>query len=247
MLIIKKNFDELKKLFANKFFLPLSTAYRLSPKLIKLLFIMLFLILAITGCRQDMADQPKYLPLQPSDFFADGQAARPLVEGVVARGQLKDDTLFYSGKVGNDWSETFPMPVTKELVERGRQRFNIFCSPCHDQLGNGNGIIVQRGFIHPPSYYTNDLRNEKVGHLFDIVTNGFGAMPSYSAQVPARDRWAIVAYIRALQISQPIVAPETPADKRSDYAEKIQSGEINEGKKEKNSNSAEKEEEGQSK
>jgi mono/diheme cytochrome c family protein len=156
----------------------------------------------LAGCRQDMHDQPKFIPLRMSDFFADKRSARPIIEGTVARGQLKADTYFYTGKIGNDVGDVMPFPVTADVLARGQQRFNIYCSPCHSELGDGRGMIVQRGLRPPPSYHTDRLRKAPIGHFFDVITNGFGAMPDYAAQVPVADRWAIAAYIRALQLSQ---------------------------------------------
>ena len=176
----------------------------------------LFFAALLTGCRQDMQDQPKYIPLRPSDFFDDGRSARPLIEGTVARGHLDDDAAFYTGK-GPDgkFVNTFPFPVTKEVLDRGQQRFNIYCSPCHDRLGMGDGKIVRRGFRHPPSYHIDRLRQVPNGYIYDVITNGFGAMPDYAAQVQPRDRWAIVAYIRALQLSQNAPLSDVPADARA--------------------------------
>ncbi len=168
------------------------------------------LLLALAGCSQQMADQPKYKPLTASSFFDDGRSARPLVEGTVARGSLEDDRL----KVPPN-ADTFPFPITREVLERGRERFNIYCSVCHGRLGDGNGMIPRRGFRHPPSYHSDKLRAAPVGHFFDVITNGFGAMPDYAAQVPPRDRWAIIAYIRALQLSQRVNAPELPSEDRA--------------------------------
>jgi len=175
-----------------------------------------FLAMASVACRQDMHDQPRFIPLRPSGFFDDGRSERPLIEGTVARGHLNDDTVFYTGK-GPDGKpvDTFPFPVTKEVVERGQQRFNVYCSPCHDRTGNGNGMVPQRGFRHPPSYHTDFLRQVPNGFIFDIITNGFGAMQDYSAQVPPRDRWAIVAYIRALQLSENATINDVPPDQRA--------------------------------
>jgi len=152
-----------------------------------------------------MQDQPKYIPLRPSDFFADGRSARPLIEGTVARGHLDDDVVYYTGK-GPDgkFVDTFPFPITKEVIERGQQRFNVYCTPCHDRLGNGDGMIVRRGYRKPPSYHIDRLRQVPNGYIFDVITNGFGAMPDYAVQVPVHDRWAIVSYIRALQLSQSV-------------------------------------------
>ena len=165
----------------------------------------LFLALAATsvGCRQDMQDQPKYIPLRPSDFFDDGRSERQLVQGTVARGHLDDDAAYYTGK-GPDGKplDTFPFAVTRDVILRGQNRFNVYCSPCHDRLGTGDGMVVRRGYRKPPSYHIDRLRQVPNGYIFDVITNGFGAMPDYSAQIPVADRWAIVAYVRALQLSQ---------------------------------------------
>ncbi len=166
------------------------------------------------GCRQEMSEQPKYTPLAASDFFADGMSARPLVEGTVARGGLRLDERYYAGKSGTQPVAEFPLAVTRELLERGRERFNIFCTPCHGALGSGDGIVVQRGFRVPPSYHIDRLRTAPVGHYFDVMTNGFGAMASYASRVPVRDRWAIIAYIRALQLSQQATPADVPAAER---------------------------------
>lgn len=160
------------------------------------------LIAATVGCRQDMHNQPRYEPLEMSDLFADKRSARPVIEGTVARGQLKDDTYFYTGKVNNQPGNVFPMPVTEKVLARGRERFNVFCTPCHSHVGDGNGMIVQRGLRRPPSFHIDRLRAAPAGHYFDVMTNGFGAMPDYAAQISVEDRWAIIAYIRALQLSQ---------------------------------------------
>jgi len=169
----------------------------------------------LSGCRQDMHDQPKYIPLRPSTFFTDGRSARPLIEGTVARGHLNEDTLYYTGK-GPDTkpAKEFPMPVTKELILRGEQRFNIYCTPCHDRTGNGNGMIVRRGYRRPPTYHSDRLREQPNGYFYDVITNGFGAMPDYAAQIEPQDRWAIVAYIRALQLSQQASINDVPAEAR---------------------------------
>jgi len=172
-------------------------------------------VLLLAGCRQDMHDQPKYVPLRPSDFFADGRSARPIPEGTVSRGNLKEDTLYYTGK-GADGkpSNQFPMPVTKELILRGEQRYNIYCTPCHDRTGNGNGMIVRRGYRRPPTYHSDRMREQPNGYYYDVITNGFGAMPDYAAQIQPQDRWAIVAYIRALQLSQQASINDVPAEAR---------------------------------
>jgi len=171
-------------------------------------------VLALAGCRQDMHDQPRFKPLAMSDFYADLRSARPPVEGAVARGQLHEDAYFYTGKIGNNPGDYLPFPATREVLERGQQRFNIYCAPCHSRLGDGNGMIVQRGFKQPPSYHIERLEKAPLGYFFDVMTNGFGAMPSYVAQIPERDRWAIVAYIRALQLSQHATQAEVPAGQK---------------------------------
>jgi mono/diheme cytochrome c family protein len=172
----------------------------------------------LSGCRQDMHDQPKYRPLQLSGLFSDNRSERPLLPGTVARGFLRADEGAYTGKVNGQAITTFPFPVTKEVLIRGQERFNIYCSPCHSRTGDGNGMIVQRGFSHPPSYHTDRLRNAPVGHFFDVITNGFGAMQSYAARVEPQDRWAIIAYVRALQVSRNARAADVPADKQAELA-----------------------------
>lgn len=159
-------------------------------------------LLFLAGCREDMQNQPKYIPLRETDFYGDGRSARPKVEGTIARGQLEDDSLLYTGKINGQDANQFPFPITAKDLARGRERFNIYCSPCHSQLGDGNGMIVQRGFKRPPSYFEPRLLNAPVGHFFNVITNGRGAMADYSAQVPIADRWRIAAYIRALQYAQ---------------------------------------------
>jgi len=171
----------------------------------------------LSACRQDMADQPTYRPLQESDFFADGLASRQLVSGTVARGQLRDDVHLYTGKKGGELVTTFPFAVDKDVVKRGQQRVMIYCTPCHGQTGSGNGMIVQRGFKKAASFYDETVRKKSVGHYYDVITNGFGAMAGYSAQVNVRDRWAIVAYIRALQESQEGSAEPIPIDTITDF------------------------------
>jgi hypothetical protein len=167
--------------------------------------------LQLAGCslKQDMALQPKNRPLSPSDFFTDGRSERPLVENTVARGSLETDALF----VAKD-SNSFPLPVTQDLLERGEGRYKIFCTPCHGLQGDGNGMISMRGMKHPPTFHENRLRQSPNGYFYDVITNGFGAMYGYSAQIPPRDRWAIVAYVRALQLSRNAKVAELPADVR---------------------------------
>lgn len=161
-----------------------------------------------------MAEQPRYEPLGKSDFFNDGRSARQPVEGTVARGELRDDEQFYTGNIGGKPAETFPFPVSAEILQRGRQRFDIFCSPCHDRVGNGQGMVVRRGFRAPPSLHIDRLRQAPPGHFFDVMTRGFGTMPSYAAQISAADRWAIAAYIRALQFSQQARLADVPEKER---------------------------------
>lgn len=157
-----------------------------------------------------MQNQPYKRPLQESDFYADKRSARPLVEGTVARSDLRADTYFYTGKIGKDDGDYMPFPVTAEVMTRGQQRFNIYCSPCHGEAGDGKGMIVQRGLKHPPSYHNERLRKAPIGYFFDVMTNGFGAMLDYSQQVAPQDRWAIAAYIRALQLSQGATQADVP-------------------------------------
>lgn len=165
---------------------------------------------AVAGCRQDMHDQPKYRGLRASTFFADGSSARPLVEGTIARGTLQSDSTFFTGKVGALFTAELPFPVTGEVLDRGQERFGIYCTPCHDSTGGGNGVVVQRGYRQPSSFHIERLRNMEVGYFFDVMTNGFGQMPDYRAQVTPRDRWHIAAYIRALQLSQNATAADVP-------------------------------------
>ena len=174
---------------------------------------------ALVACRQDMHDAPRYEPLEASAFFNDGRSARMLVTNSVARGQLREDEHLFTGKIGGQLATEFPMPVTADVMARGQERFNVFCSPCHGRTGDGTGMIVQRGFRQPPSYYEERLVNAPVGYLFDVMTNGFGAMQDYPAQVPVADRWAIAAYIRALQLSQGAPVADVPADRRGDLSQ----------------------------
>jgi mono/diheme cytochrome c family protein len=197
---------------------------RLGRRSVCLILLSVCCLLA-AGCRYDMQDQPRYKVYKESDFFSDKKASRELVAGTVPRGQLHDDKAFYTGKIANpnpnvqvqtttDASgntlvtsfpndiDEFPVPVTEELIDRGQNRFNIYCIVCHGEIGNGDGMIVRRGFPKPPTYHDDRLRNAPVGHFFDVMTNGWGRMNSYAAQVSPADRWAIVAYIRTLQMAQ---------------------------------------------
>jgi mono/diheme cytochrome c family protein len=210
----------------------------------------LVLALLLAGCQQKMAVQPSLRPLRPSEFFEDERSARPLVVGTVARGQLHDDPLLYTGKSGKldsgpqaasavaglagvgavagpspwnmvslamasePYAHAFPFPVTTEIMYRGRQRFGIFCAICHDATGSGHGMVVRRGFPQPPSFHIPRLRQAPVGYVFNVITNGYGAMPDHAAQIPVRDRWAIVAYVRALQLSRNATLKDVPPDVR---------------------------------
>jgi mono/diheme cytochrome c family protein len=168
------------------------------------------------GCRQDMHDQPRIDPLAENDFFADGSGARPLPAHTVARGQLREDPALYTGfhADGSLLSEV-PLPVTRELLIRGRERYGIFCAPCHGQTGDGKGMVVRRGFKQPSSYHVDRLRMVPIGYYYYVMTNGFGVMSSYASQVPVEDRWAIAAYIRALQLSQHYDASKLSAGERA--------------------------------
>jgi mono/diheme cytochrome c family protein len=167
-----------------------------------------------TSCRQDMHDQPKYIPLRESTFFGDARSARAAVAGTVARGHLNDDELTYTGKTNGQDATVFPAPVTAATMARGRERFNIYCSPCHGRTGQGDGMIVLRGYRRPPSLLQDRLIGAPVGHFFDVITNGFGAMPDYAAQIRAADRWAIIAYVRALQLSGHATLADVPTSER---------------------------------
>jgi hypothetical protein len=172
-------------------------------------------LLLVAGCRQDMHDQPRYEPLEPSAFFDDRRAARPVLPGTVARGQLDEDEALHLGTRDGVLVTDFPLRLDRGLLARGRERYDIYCSPCHDRLGYGRGMIVQRGYQQPPSLHEDRLRQVPVGYLYQTIRNGFGVMPSYAAQVRERDRWAIVAYLRALQLSQDARPEDVPAAERS--------------------------------
>ncbi len=195
----------------------------------------------IVGCGQNMYHQPRYDPLEQSEFFPDGRSSRHLVEGTVARGQLQDDPQLYEGQSGGEQDagnqgdgeqnnqdqngenqrggapvDVFPFPITEEVLVRGQRRYNAFCAPCHGRSGNGDGMIVERGFSPPPSLHTDRLRDAPVGHYFDVITNGFGRMYAYDYQIPPEDRWAIIAYIRALQLSQNAPVEQLPPEDRQE-------------------------------
>jgi hypothetical protein len=179
-------------------------------------------LLVCAGCRQDMHVQPRYNPYDATDFFEDGQSARLPVAGTVPRGELTlgPEELLYTGKVNGELTAAFPFPITKEIMESGREGFNIYCTPCHGLSGEGDGMIVQRGFRRPPSLHEDRLRTAPVGHFFDVISNGFGVMYPYGYRVPPRDRWAIIAYVRALQFSRQATINDVPEAER----EKLQSG-----------------------
>ncbi len=179
-----------------------------------LLGAVLLLSLAAAGCRDDMHNQPKYKPLRVSDFFGDRRSARPAIEDTVSRGHLKIDSARYTGKVNNQEVDYFPWKMTRADLQLGEFRFNIYCSPCHSRLGDGNGMIVQRGFRRAASYHTAKLIAAPVGHFFDVISNGYGAMPSYASRIPVDDRWRIIAYVRVLQLSQSAKITDIPEDIR---------------------------------
>ena len=214
-----------------------------TPRVIAIAWLMLCIGL-LAGCAQNMREGSRLDPYEPSAFFEDGQSARPLVPNTVARGQLRADEHFYTGRTGSGQEgatpepgapadatapagetaqgrgtlvDTFPYPVTREVMERGQERYNIYCAPCHGLAGYGDGMIVQRGFTSPPSFHSDELRGAPVGHYYDVITNGFGAMYPYASRVPPADRWAIIAYIRALQLSQNATLEDVPEDERQNF------------------------------
>lgn len=205
----------------------------------------------LSACQQQMASQPSYRPDEPSSFFPDGRAERPLLPGTVARGHLHTDTHLFTGKrrptkevadiasaIGggergamgalaattlaeNNNVDAFPFPITREWLEHGRERYMIYCVVCHDALGTGRGKIVERGYTPPPSYHIDRLRQAPVGHFFDVITNGYGSMPDYKQQIPPRDRWAIAAYIKALQLSQRFPVEKLTPEMRQEWQEQL--------------------------
>lgn len=179
------------------------------------MFLLAGLSLMLVACQQDMANQPRHEPLEASPFFKDGRSARPPVPGTVARGQLREDDHLYTGKMNGQLVTTFPFPINPAVMARGQERFKIFCTPCHGALGDGRGMIVSRGLKPPPSFHMDRLRESPPGHFFDVMTNGLGAMQDYSAQISVEDRWAIAAYIRALQLSQNATVNDLPAAERA--------------------------------
>jgi cytochrome c553 len=175
--------------------------------------------LLLFGCRLDMHVQPKYLPYEPTDFFGDGRSERQPVPGTVARGQLRLDELMFTGRENGVVVDKFPFPITKADLDRGRERYNVYCTPCHDYSGTGRGMIVQRGFPQPPSYHIQRLRDAPAGHFYEVITNGFGAMYSYAARVEPADRWRIAAYIRVLQLSRNATIQDVPESARQNLSQ----------------------------
>ena len=171
--------------------------------------------LVLAGCRLDMHVQPKYLPYDATDFFGDGRSERNPIPGTIARGQLRADELLFTGKENGVVADEFPFPITPADLQRGREEYNVFCTPCHGYTGTGNGMIVQRGFPQPPSYHIDRLRQAPAGHFFEVMTNGFGRMFSYAARVTPEDRWRVAAYIRVLQLSRHATMGDVPTADRS--------------------------------
>jgi hypothetical protein len=165
----------------------------------------------LSGCRQDMHNQPKFVPQRGTTFFADGRSSRPQVENTVGRSQLREDAYFYTGMVNGAEGATLPYPVTLDVLKRGQERYNIYCSACHSRVGNGVGMIVQRGYARAGNFHSARLQAAPLGHFFSVISNGYGAMPDYSAQLTPADRWAVVAYIKALQLSQNATEAEVPS------------------------------------
>jgi mono/diheme cytochrome c family protein len=187
----------------------------LSPKALTIA-LLLSAATGFAGCRQDMHDAPRYEAFEASSTFPNGSASRTPPAGTVARGWLRDDEALYTGKVAGQLVDQFPFPIAAADLQRGQARFNIYCTPCHGKLGDGRGMVVQRGLRQAASYHQDRLRQEKVGYFFDVVTNGFGAMQGYAEQIPVRDRWLIVAYVRTLQLSQHAAVADVPADGRAE-------------------------------
>lgn len=175
----------------------------------------LAMLVSLSACQQKMANQPRYDPLEASDFFEDGMASRPRVEGTVARGEVMGNPFLVTGKIDGQIADGYPFAVTAEVIDRGHERYDIYCSECHGRIGDGNGMIPSRGYRRPPSFHTETLRTQTTGHFFDVMTNGFGSMPPYGTMIPPRDRWAIVAYIRALQLSQHATVADVPVADRA--------------------------------
>ena len=171
-------------------------------------------LVGLAACREDMQNQPKYKPIRPSSFFADGRTSRPVVEGTIARGQLDLDPAHTTGKSGKQYAAN-PLPRTEVTYRHGRERYDIYCSPCHDRVGTGHGMIVERGYKQPPTFHQERLREVADGYFFEVMTQGFGAMPSHAQQIPVDDRWAIAAWMRVLQRSQYASVADVPAADRA--------------------------------
>jgi mono/diheme cytochrome c family protein len=167
--------------------------------------------LVLAGCRQDMQDEPKFFPQRGTNFYPDGRSVRPQVENTVARGQLRENAYFYTGLINGKEADGLPFPATLEVLERGQERYNVYCTPCHSRVGNGVGMIVQRGYMKAGNFNTVRLETAPLGHFFHVISNGYGAMPDYASQIVPADRWAIVAYIKALQLSQKATQADVPA------------------------------------
>jgi len=159
-------------------------------------------MVALAGCRQDMHNQPKFYPQRGTSFYADGRSARPQVQNSVARGQMDESSYLMTGFSGGKEGDGMPLPVDATLLQRGQERYNIYCTACHSRVGNGGGIVVQRGYLPAGNFHVERLRKAPLGHFYNVITNGYGGMPDYSAQLTVEERWAVVAYIRALQLSQ---------------------------------------------
>lgn len=199
-----------------------SESPKFAPARKNALAVSLVFVALLLGCRQDMHVQPRYEPEDPSTFFSDGRSERPPVAGTVARGQLRIDELLYTGRMNGAVADLFPFPITAADLSRGRERYNIYCSPCHDYTGSGNGMIVQRGFPAPPSLHIERLRQAPAGHFFEVITNGLGLMYSYASRVSPEDRWRIAAYVRALQLSLHGSMPDVPASQSGALTEQAQ-------------------------
>jgi len=178
-------------------------------------FFFLLVACLACGCRRDMFDQPKGKPLAESHFFDNGAMAREFPPHTVARGQLEADDRFFSGKIGTNLLETIPARITSDVLRRGRERFDIYCAPCHGRTGDGDGIVVRRGFPAPPSLHIDRLRGAPAGHIFDVITRGYGVMYSQASRVEPGDRWAIVAYVRALQLAGHAAFKDVPVSERA--------------------------------
>lgn len=182
-------------------------------------------IALLAGCRQDMHNQPKFIPQRGTTFYADGRSVRPQVENTVARGQLHQDAYFYTGVIDGKEGDMMPFPVTMQVMERGQERYNIYCAPCHSRVGNGQGMIVERGYKEAANYHDAKRLAQPIGHYFNVMSHGYGAMPDYAAQLTVQDRWAVAAYIRALQLSQAAKMSDVPAGQHVEQLSDVATGE----------------------